>query len=60
MASASEDATINEPVDMVRLSLDDRILVKCRCARMPHVRLHTLCEMECAHWHSDFPSKRAA
>ena len=30
MATAGEDATVSEPVDMVRLSLDDRIFVKCR------------------------------
>jgi hypothetical protein len=30
MAAVSEDATVNEPVDMVRLSLDDRVFVKCR------------------------------
>lgn len=29
-APQAEEAIINEPIDMIRLSLDDRVYVKCR------------------------------
>lgn len=31
--AANEDAIIKEPIDMLRLSLDDRVYVKCRCVQ---------------------------
>lgn len=31
--AAAEDAIIKEPIDMLRLSLDDRVYVKCRCVQ---------------------------
>jgi hypothetical protein len=31
--AATDDAIIKEPIDMLRLSLDDRVYVKCRCVQ---------------------------
>jgi U6 snRNA-associated Sm-like protein LSm3 len=37
---AEEDATVKEPLDLVRLSLDERIYVKLRGDREIRGRLH--------------------
>eukprot|EP00892_Ulva_mutabilis_P003305 jgi/Ulvmu1/1346/UM011_0074.1 len=41
-AAPAEEAIINEPIDMIRLSLDDRVYVKCRNNRELRGRLHAL------------------
>ena len=39
-APAEEEATVKEPLDLVRLSLDERIYVKCRGEREVRGKLH--------------------
>lgn len=39
-AATEADAIIKEPIDMLRLSLDDRVYVKCRNNRELRGRLH--------------------
>ena len=40
MASAEEDVTVKEPLDLIRLSLDERIYVKLRGDRELRGKLH--------------------
>jgi len=35
MATAPEEMTVKEPLDLVKLSMDERIYVKCRHATNP-------------------------
>jgi len=37
---AEEEATVKEPLDVIRLSLDERIYVKCRGERELRGKLH--------------------
>lgn len=39
-APAEEEATVKEPLDVIRLSLDERIYVKCRGERELRGKLH--------------------
>ena len=39
-AAAEEEATVKEPLDLIRLSLDERIYVKCRGEREVRGKLH--------------------
>lgn len=43
---AEEEATVKEPLDVIRLSLDERIYVKCRGERELRGKLHVS-----AAWH---------
>jgi hypothetical protein len=38
--AAEEEATVKEPLDIIRLSLDERIYVKCRGERELRGKLH--------------------
>lgn len=40
MAATEEDATVKEPLDLIRLSLDEKIYVKLRGERELRGRLH--------------------
>lgn len=40
---AEEEATVKEPLDLIRLSLDERIYVKLRGEREIRGRLHVSC-----------------
>lgn len=40
MAMVEEEATVKEPLDLIRLSLDERIYVKCRGERQLRGKLH--------------------
>jgi hypothetical protein len=40
MAAAEEEATVKEPLDLIRLSLDERVYVKLRGDRELRGRLH--------------------
>ncbi|KAG1664890.1 hypothetical protein FOA52_006236 [Chlamydomonas sp. UWO 241] len=40
MAAAEEDATVKEPLDLIRLSLDEKVYVKLRGERELRGRLH--------------------
>ena len=39
-APIEEEATVKEPLDLIRLSLDERIYVKCRGEREVRGKLH--------------------
>lgn len=49
---AEDDATVKEPMDLVRLSLDERIYVKLRGERELRGRLHV------SAWHGLGPAGR--
>lgn len=40
MAAAEEDTTVKEPLDLIRLSLDERVYVKLRGDRELRGKLH--------------------
>jgi U6 snRNA-associated Sm-like protein LSm3 len=40
LPGAEEEATVKEPLDIIRLSLDERIYVKCRGERELRGKLH--------------------
>jgi hypothetical protein len=42
MASAEEDIAVKEPLDLIRLSLDERIYVKLRSDRELRGKLHVI------------------
>ena len=42
---AEEDATVKEPLDLIRLSLDEKIYVKLRHDREIKGRLHVSCSV---------------
>jgi U6 snRNA-associated Sm-like protein LSm3 len=44
MEKASASRTVEEPIDLVRLSLDERIYVKCRAGRELRGKLHVINE----------------
>ena len=39
-APADDEATVKEPLDLIRLSLDERVYVKCRGEREVRGKLH--------------------
>lgn len=43
MALAEDEAMVKEPLDLIRLSLDERIYVKCRGDRELRGKLHVCC-----------------
>ena len=47
MAGAEEEATVKEPLDVIRLSLDERIYVKCRGERELRGKLHVSASSLC-------------
>jgi U6 snRNA-associated Sm-like protein LSm3 len=43
MAAKEEEATVKEPLDLIRLSLDERVYVKLRGDRELRGKLHVRC-----------------
>lgn len=57
MAVAEEEATVKEPLDVIRLSLDERIYVKCRGERELRGKLHVSIVFRLA-WQASLPLAR--
>lgn len=52
----AEDTIVKEPLDLIKLSLDERVYVKCRGERELRGRLHVSQQLRCStaaavcHW----------